>query len=576
MGGFLSGLMGPVTDKLQEVHKQNQAKEDQLRKIDTDMIVQATQNPNITPEEAQVLHDKLTKIYGKSKPGKEILGKVKTVLDKIQGHTQPQGSGQQNAGAAQSLPGPQGSGTPPPAQSSSPAEASANPAAAQKLPAPSPQPEAPQQASSKLKPPGFDYGGMLAKSARVPGQVAEQAEGRKRETERIKLEQESKNRKEYLDYEIKAKQAAAEHEDAKSIADREKLADKYIGPDSPENHEKRADFILNGKLPEPKAPLRPSAVTEKHEQLVRDFLLSGQAKTEDDAKKLAADAEIKKAEGTEKRDTGELGTRERAGEILADPKADPVKKKAARDTLKALDTKQAAAIVRIENLKQGQDDSQVSDDDLRSAAQAEIVQGPSARPSFGLGKSKIRNRYIHILAQERAKDPDFLSAQASYKAGSANLSSLTKLKGTIGAFEEAFQADLKNARDASAKVPRTQAKLVNKYEQLFQKDLTDYPELAEFAVYAQTVVNQYARLVSSATGGGVSTDTARGEALAILNSGMAKGSFDAALKAMETEAKNRVAGIDKQIETQKKGLSGSRKVLPGPEGSKASDPLGIR
>jgi hypothetical protein len=93
--------------------------------------------------------------------------------------------------------------------------------------------------------------------------------------------------------------------------------------------------------------------------------------------------------------------------------------------------------------------------------------------------------------------------------------------------------------------------------QLFSAKATDNPELAEFAVYAQTAINQYSRLVSSASGGGVSTDAARQEAIAILNKNMAKGAFNAALNAMQKEAKNRVSGIQTEIDKQKKRLSGT-------------------
>lgn len=54
------------------------------------------------------------------------------------------------------------------------------------------------------------------------------------------------------------------------------------------------------------------------------------------------------------------------------------------------------------------------------------------KPSFGLGKSAARDRYIKIYAQEIAKDPTYLQAQAEFKAGSAEITTLRKMEGLTG------------------------------------------------------------------------------------------------------------------------------------------------
>ena len=94
----------------------------------------------------------------------------------------------------------------------------------------------------------------------------------------------------------------------------------------------------------------------------------------------------------------------------------------------------------------------------------------------------------------------------------------------------------------------------NSVAQLLKQEWTDDPALATLAVNVQTVVNQYARLVSSATGGGVSTDSARQEAMAVLDKSMASGSFSAAINRMKLEARNRITGLNKEIESAKTGM----------------------
>ena len=219
--------------------------------------------------------------------------------------------------------------------------------------------------------------------------------------------------------------------------------------------------------------------------------------------------------------------------------------------------------------------SDISDDELRSLAEKEILT--NYKPSFGLGKSAVRDRYNKIMADVWASDPDSAEARAAYRAGTANLTQLTRLKGQVSSFETAFELDADNAQDAAKDVPRTSMRKFNSVAQLLEQNWTDDPALATLAVNVQTVVNQYARLVSSATGGGVSTDSARQEAMAVLDKSMASGSFSAAINRMKLEARNRITGLNKEIESAKTGMrrggDGSNKGNAGSAQPKTADEL---
>lgn len=276
----------------------------------------------------------------------------------------------------------------------------------------------------------------------------------------------------------------------------------------------------------------------------------------------------------EKYPAGELGERMRAEDILQNPLSSPTQKKAASSTLKHLDEVGKALQVRIDSAQRDQNSSAlVSDDDLKVMARRELATG--AKPSWGLGKSALRDRYNKIMAVVLREDPDSQTAIASFKAGTANLTQLQRTRGQVGAFESMFQYDLKNAREASANVPRTSMKKINTWEQLLQAEFSDNPELAKLSVAAQTVVNQYASLMSNFRG--ATSDTARAEATGLISKAMASGSFEGALSQMEKEAKNRAKGLDDEIASAQKGM---KSVLgPPPKASEApkneKDPLGI-
>ena len=197
---------------------------------------------------------------------------------------------------------------------------------------------------------------------------------------------------------------------------------------------------------------------------------------------------------------------------------------------------------------------------LRAQAEDDYMRGKTR--SFGLGKSKTRDMYNRAQAEFVMTNPQARADAADFKAGTANLQSLERMQGSIGSFENAFQDDLKNTREAAARVPRSKAKAFNTIDQLWTANTDDDPDLAALSAFTQTLVNQYARLVSN---GGVVTDTGRAEGKAILDKAMPGGSFSAAINAMEKEAKNRVNGIKTEIEKQKARLaSPGSKAIGGP------------
>ena len=186
----------------------------------------------------------------------------------------------------------------------------------------------------------------------------------------------------------------------------------------------------------------------------------------------------------------------------------------------------------------------------RSSALNEIITDD--KPSFGLGKSGDRDAYNAArLELMNELGPDGAAAlRAQYKAGNTGLATLVKQRDTVGAFENTFEADLSNARKAADNVPRGAAKVFTNWQQLASANLSDNSNLAKFRVATQTAINQYARLMFSATGGGTSTDTARKDAEALLSTAMAKGAYNGALDQMQLEVKNRTAGLDSEIQRQ--------------------------
>ena len=94
------------------------------------------------------------------------------------------------------------------------------------------------------------------------------------------------------------------------------------------------------------------------------------------------------------------------------------------------------------------------------------------------------------------------------------------------------------------------------------------PAIQKFDAAVRTAINEYAKVTSSATGGSVTSDSARKEVESMLNSAQTPEQVTAVTKLLRQEMGNRKAGYNKQIEEVKGMLGGGT--------NSAKDPLGLR
>jgi hypothetical protein len=196
----------------------------------------------------------------------------------------------------------------------------------------------------------------------------------------------------------------------------------------------------------------------------------------------------------------------------------------------------------------------ITDSELRALAKESLLTGQN--PAFGLGKSGTRDRYNKIKAEliESTGPGPAAEQRSEFKAGSTTLTDLQKRRGQIVSFESTAAANLDQVVKISPQVGRTGSSLANEYIQFTEGKLTDYPMLARYRTAIQTAANEYAKVVNSATGGGVTTDSARKDAESLLNAAMAKGSINATIQQMKIDMKNRRDGLDKEIADTRKQL----------------------
>jgi hypothetical protein len=164
--------------------------------------------------------------------------------------------------------------------------------------------------------------------------------------------------------------------------------------------------------------------------------------------------------------------------------------------------------------------------------------------------------------------------QAAFKASKQELVKLQSQRGPVMSFARTAELNLQNALRLSDKVDRTGSPVVNRWLLAGRKSILGDKDVSNFDAAVRTGINEYAKVVSSATGGGVTSDTARKEIEAQLNSAMNPEQIKDMMKEVFiVDLNNRKSGYDEQIKFIKDSMAGKTEPNPvapsGGEGARA-------
>lgn len=155
MGSFATGFFSQVGSALKDKADEHRANDQKMKDQQAQIYWDGIKSGNLSPEQLEYAQSQLQKIYGNSKPLKEMFQKFGHVVGMI--HGKGKGGGGADAAAAPASGAPQGGGsamTPPPkASAAQPNPTQASPASA--TPQPNPISATPPKASAMTKPPSF-------------------------------------------------------------------------------------------------------------------------------------------------------------------------------------------------------------------------------------------------------------------------------------------------------------------------------------------------------------------------------------------------------------------------------------
>ncbi len=227
---------------------------------------------------------------------------------------------------------------------------------------------------------------------------------------------------------------------------------------------------------------------------------------------------------------------------------------------------------QIVSVNAGAPEPNLSSEALKQAAARYNIDG-TLPTNLGRGQqgaaniSAILNMAADTAKGEGKTPEEVRVGQIGGKTDTQALGQLSKQKNLILAFEKNAVRNADIVLEQSAKVDRTGSPAINRWLQAGRKNIAGDAEVAKLDAAMKTFANEYARITTSVTGGGVTSDTARKEIDSLLNSAMNPEQVKGVVDLMKREMENRRIGYEQQEKDLKRSIGGGGKASTEPAGA---------
>jgi len=202
-------------------------------------------------------------------------------------------------------------------------------------------------------------------------------------------------------------------------------------------------------------------------------------------------------------------------------------------------------------------------------------------PALGSGKvaaawrQAILKRSAAIQTGQGLDGGDSNLRQADVKAARMALGQLQKTRSNVEGFERTFMLNVDQVLKLAPKGVGGSAPVFNKWIQAGRKSIKGDPDVSAFNVAVNTAANEYAKLASGASGGAVTSDSARHEAMEILNNAQTLPQLQASIRQMKIDGHNRIIALNEQEGRLRSTIGGKAQGAAG-ESKAAGNPPGGR
>lgn len=215
---------------------------------------------------------------------------------------------------------------------------------------------------------------------------------------------------------------------------------------------------------------------------------------------------------------------------------------------------QNGARVLFDNRSPEQDDVALTPDAVDLAAGKYLRDG--TLPTFGGGKIGAANKLaIYNRAAAMAKDlglnaDDVVAGTASTKALGSALNRATQMRSTVEGSEQTVLRNMDVAMSLAPKGVGGSVPIFNRWIQAGRTQVAGDPQVTAFDTALHTVADEYAKVMTTATGvgGAPTSDSARQEAYRRLNTALTLPQLQSVMGVMRQEMGNRTASL-RDVET---------------------------
>lgn len=201
-------------------------------------------------------------------------------------------------------------------------------------------------------------------------------------------------------------------------------------------------------------------------------------------------------------------------------------------------------------------------------------------PSLGLGKSgaalkaKILNRAAEVQAANGNDGAAMVMVKAARKANATALTDLTKRNGVMSQSKNTAVANGNLLVSAAATgAGTTGSPVLNRWQQAYRSGVKGSPEVAAFGLAINTFANEYAKVVSGATGAAGVAEGARQEMLKHLSEASTPEQVATIVKQAKLEMASSTESMAGQIaETRRQLSTGGQSTLTAPPKPAAKAP----
>jgi hypothetical protein len=145
-------------------------------------------------------------------------------------------------------------------------------------------------------------------------------------------------------------------------------------------------------------------------------------------------------------------------------------------------------------------------------------------------------------------------------------------RGKIMPFIQTADKNFDLVLDQSQKTDRTGVPVVNRWLLAGKKSLAGDPQVASFDLAVRTAINEYAKVTTTVTGGGITSDTARKEIEQLLNTAHTPDQVKAVVGLARQEMTNRATSYGEYLDTIKGKNPGSTVTPPAPQPIQSKKP----